>query len=75
MSFSERIRFLKEKNMTAFLLFGLWLVVENLIFANVVIPRPNPDHYATPWVRMIFLEYVDVDGTSKGISEMSETIF
>ncbi|XP_010430078.1 PREDICTED: splicing factor U2af large subunit B isoform X4 [Camelina sativa] len=32
---------------------------------NVVIPRPNPDHDPTPGVGKVFLEYADVDGSSK----------
>ncbi|EOA34924.1 hypothetical protein CARUB_v10020009mg [Capsella rubella] len=38
---------------------------------NVVIPRPNPDHDPTPGVGKVFLEYADVDGSSKARSGMN----
>ncbi|KAG7588104.1 RNA-binding domain superfamily [Arabidopsis suecica] len=41
---------------------------------NVVIPRPNPDHGPTPGVGKVFLEYADVDGSSKARLEMNGRI-
>ncbi|CAH8256323.1 unnamed protein product [Arabidopsis lyrata] len=41
---------------------------------NVVIPRPNPDHGPTPGVGNVFLEYADVDGSSKARLEMNGRI-